>query len=487
MIRRSHSRMSGKNLKRSGSPQSPPLPTKAPKIKNMSKKNNTPSNNVMMAKIEKIEEKLENYESSNKDMKVALASNMAAIDGLNTKLDKISQLLGVLTENGGKMNESYPEAKIFYSFYGNIMTCESFFDMEGLMTNYGITGKNVTSQILSYLDFDSMVAARMVSKTWYRFLEDERGLWITLMKKCFEDIKEKSAKYYEMTEFYVQMWYQLGQIIEKNDKNVADIVTLLPRLKSFNIRMNYPAQTVPSDFLIGTGLMGMSKGDKNFTKNLTFLKLLVKYDFLDGLGETYYASYLLCWSLLEMNALKFVVPILRNEFELTLTKYGQDMNNYGSSPVWAAIRQKENGFEKLEMLIPLATKKFWNSGKPIGSVDHTPLADAIMIGNVEMVRTIMPLTKLKANPKNRFGSYLHVAVRYGQFEIFKIIFKHLKGKKFDWLQLKDQEERTALEMLQDENFQLENYNRDLEKPVRADRDESKKYKQHMLKFIENLM
>ena len=31
-----------------------------------------------------------------------------------------------------------------------------------------------------------------------------------------------------------------------------------------------------------------------------------------------------------------------------------------------------------QMLIPLATKKFWNSGKPIGSVDHTPLADAIM-------------------------------------------------------------------------------------------------------------
>ena len=95
--------------------------------------------------------------------------------------------------------------------------------------------------------------------------------------------------------------------------------------------------------------MGMSKGDKNFTKNLTFLKLLVKYDFLDGLGETYYASYLLCWSLLEMNALKFVVPILRNEFELTLTKYGQGMNNYGSSPIWAAIRQKENGFDKLEV------------------------------------------------------------------------------------------------------------------------------------------
>jgi len=282
-----------------------------------------------------------------------------------------------------------------------------------------------------------------------------------------------------MTELYVQKWYQLGQIIEKNGTNVADIVTLLPRLKSFNIRMNYPAQTIPRCCFV--------TNDENFMQNLTFFKLLVKNEFLHGLGEAYYASKILCWSLSEMNALKFVVPILRNEFELTLTKYGQDMNNYGSSPVWAAIRQKENGFDKLEMLIPLATKKFWNSGKPIGSVDHTPLADAIMIGNVEMVTTIMPLTKLKANPKNRFGSYLHVAVRYGQFEIFKIIFKHLKEKKFDWLQLKDQEERTALEMLQDENFQLENYNRDLEKPVRADRDESKKYKQHMLKFIENLM
>ena len=71
------------------------------------------------------------------------------------------------------------------------MTCEAFFDMEGLMTNYGITGKNITSQILSYLDFDSMVNARMVSKTWYRFLENERGLWIALMKKAFEVVQEK--------------------------------------------------------------------------------------------------------------------------------------------------------------------------------------------------------------------------------------------------------------------------------------------------------
>ena len=149
MMSRLSSKRSGESLKRSGSPQSPPKPTKALKIKNcivvmekILKKNGNSSNNVMMKKLDKIEEKLESYESSNKDMKNALASNMEAIEGLNSKLDKISQLLGVLTENGGKMNESNLVTKKFYSFYGNVMKCESFLDMEGLMTNYGITGKN---------------------------------------------------------------------------------------------------------------------------------------------------------------------------------------------------------------------------------------------------------------------------------------------------------------------------------------------------------
>ena len=37
-----------------------------------------------------------------------------------------------------------------------------------------------------------MVAARMVSKTWYAFIENQRGIWINLMKKCFEDIPKKT-------------------------------------------------------------------------------------------------------------------------------------------------------------------------------------------------------------------------------------------------------------------------------------------------------
>ena len=57
-----------------------------------------------------------------------------------------------------------------------------------------ITGINVTSHIFSYLDFKSMVASRMVSKTWYAFIENQRGIWINLMRRCFEDIPKKAHR-----------------------------------------------------------------------------------------------------------------------------------------------------------------------------------------------------------------------------------------------------------------------------------------------------
>jgi hypothetical protein len=48
-----------------------------------------------------------------------------------------------------------------------------------------------------------MVAARMVSKTWYAFIENQRGIWINLMRKCFEDIPKKAHKIAVDTGCYV--------------------------------------------------------------------------------------------------------------------------------------------------------------------------------------------------------------------------------------------------------------------------------------------
>ena len=108
----------------------------------------------------------------------------------------------------------------------------------------------------------------------------------------------------------------------------------------------------------------------------------------------------------------------------------------------------------------IRTKKFLLKKRSIficrkpDEVDHTPLADAIMIGNVEMVKAIMPYTKVTANPKGRgFVSYLHVAAKYGQLEILKILLEHFEKKKFDWLKLKDKEGRSVWDLLKVSKFQ----------------------------------
>ena len=59
-----------------------------------------------------------------------------------------------------------------------------------------------------------------------------------------------------------------------------------------------------------------SKKTIEYWQDFQFLKLLVKYDFLEGLNDYSYPSYLLYWSLFEMEVLKFVVPVLQNDLQL---------------------------------------------------------------------------------------------------------------------------------------------------------------------------
>ena len=147
------------------------------------------------------------------------------------------------------------------------------------------------------------------------------------------------------------------------------------------------------------------------------------------------------------------------------------------------------------MLMPFAAKKYWNSGKTVyGNVNeiqsHTPLADAIMFGDIEMVKAIIPCTGIKSNPKNRYGSYLHVAVKFGRFEIFKIICKALKKKKIDWKNLKDRNSRTAYEMLMNENFIVKvcpAFDQTTGNLAIAHKSVDEKFKQDMEEYIKTIM
>ena len=165
----------------------------------------------------------------------------------------------------------------------------------------------------------------------------------------------------------LQEWQSFGEdIIEKNGK-VADMITLISTLElksgySFmdNSRdlsdhyLNYFRS--PIEAIINMRFGFHKEEDKNILQNLKFLKLMAKYGYLDRATkqEKIFIESLLNWSLWELEALKFVVPFLRDKFQIQFTDYAQ-------SPMWAAMRQKEKGLEKMQILIPLAAKKFWNS------------------------------------------------------------------------------------------------------------------------------
>ena len=478
--------MSSENMKRTGSLESPQIPAKVPKIENDQvvtndneekldeKIENSKINDVMMKKMDKIVEQIERYKS-----------NQDAYDNLNSKLDTV---LSVLNDD---------KFKIFNPELGNMMTCyfERFFDIEDFMANYGITGKSVTSKILSYLDFKSMMAARMVSKTWYAFIENERGLWINLMRKCFERIEKKLLGQWPADLTSLPEWQSFGdKIIEKNGK-VADIVTLISTFKENNPnKRNKTWQDQGTNYFrtpIDTIKHFSQRKDANNWQNLNYVKILVKYGVLDNaMGQENFLNegYLLSWSLWEIEALKFVVSTLREKFQFKLPDYSHYFRYSESSPMWDAMMQKEKGLEKVRILAPLTSKKFWNSGKKMrySGCDHTLLADAIMIGNVEIAKEIIPYTKVEGNPKGRrFGSYLHLAAKYGQPAILKMLIFH--GLIMEYKELKDKEGRTVYDLLKDESFQVENYDQNQQCTVKPEGDEGKKCKREMLKFIESIM
>ena len=65
------------------------------------------------------------------------------------------------------------------------------------------------------------------------------------------------------------------------------------------------------------------------------------------------------------------------------------------------------------MLLPLIAKKFWNSG----GGQRSPLVDAIMIGNMDMVQEIIQHTKINAKNKRYVSRLVKYYKKY--FQLFQ--------------------------------------------------------------------
>ena len=100
--------------------------------------------------------------------------------------------------------------------------------------------KGVAGEIMSYLDYESLLAARMVSKDWYKFLEKQRSnIWVKKMWLKYEtSLRSRNPDLYSIR----FDWKELGDKIHKNG-TVADIVSFVPKLAKATFE-EFPLETI---------------------------------------------------------------------------------------------------------------------------------------------------------------------------------------------------------------------------------------------------
>ena len=272
-----------------------------------------------------------------------------------------------------------------------------FFQFEKLMKNKSV--KTLGMKIFSYLEFESLIQARFVSKTWWNFLEEEKELWMKISVKRMHFLKESSLcdynnkfineKYpkiqviFRSNQNYIQ-WEMLSQLIEEKG-NVADFITFIQRREDCYDRKNVYSDDLEVrifeayyEFEHSPLEAAMNYG-KHYWRDLKFLEMLRNHKFL--IGIEIHAKRLVFWAVAKMKgleALRCVLSILPNK--PIYTQYDLEYGNSVFDAINYAISVQD--LAKLKLLIPLATKLFWNSGSP--DVDgfregHSPLADAIMV------------------------------------------------------------------------------------------------------------
>ena len=344
-----------------------------------------------------------------------------------------------------------------------------YFSFEKLMNRSDL--KKLGKMIFSYLDFETLIQARLVSKTWHCFLDKERDLWLQISRRKLHSLKQSSwcdyncsyidKKYpkievaFRSNQNYIQ-WEMLSEAIELNG-NVADFIAFIQRREDCFDRKNRYSDDIEMRLLESfyefehSPIAAAINYGKYYWTDIKFLKLLKKHEFAHGIELL--AKRFVFWAVAKMKgieALQCVLSILPTKD--LYTQYDLEYGNSVFDPISYAISKQD--LPKLNLLIPLATSLYWNSGSP--DVDglregHSPLTDAILIGNFDILKMLIPFTDLNCNSNLAYGSYIHAAIKYGRFEMFQHLCFLLK----DWKNMTNTENVTVYQTLIDENFSIE--------------------------------
>jgi len=135
------------------------------------------------------------------------------------------------------------------------------FDLLGdWISNYGITGSNLTYWIFSYLDFSSLRKGRLVCKSWCQYLTNDRLLWLNMLmrtkpyienlfnKLSYDKYKETSASYTDFANDFFE------RIKRPNNLQFEQMLKLFGKLQTITIVIIISRTEDISDLTIGLDL-----------------------------------------------------------------------------------------------------------------------------------------------------------------------------------------------------------------------------------------
>ena len=97
------------------------------------------------------------------------------------------------------------------------------FDIVGtLVSNYGLTGKNLVHDIFSYMDVSSIQGGHLVCKTWNLFLINDRKLWMNILRRTqpyFEFVSNQLSDEDLDAAAERKIWKDFFDLIETNGNN----------------------------------------------------------------------------------------------------------------------------------------------------------------------------------------------------------------------------------------------------------------------------
>ena len=101
------------------------------------------------------------------------------------------------------------------------------FDLIGeLLSNYGMTGGNITREIFSYLDFSTLQRGRLVSKSWNHFLSNDKKIWIQALEKQLPILiyitNQLTENEEENSTFWKEVWRSIGKEDNIGPKELID-------------------------------------------------------------------------------------------------------------------------------------------------------------------------------------------------------------------------------------------------------------------------